>query len=63
MAEFSTGQQLLAVPEIKKYVLTNTFSGEEHIVTEEMLKNAFKNEYYKIMSNRSNAFIVSDYYD
>lgn len=61
--EYSTGQHLLVVPEIKKYVLTNTFSGEEHIVTEQMLKSAFKDEYNKIMSNRNSAWTVADFYE
>lgn len=61
--EYSTGQQLLVVPEIKRYVLLNTFSGEEHIVTEQSLRDAFKDQYQKIMSNRSNAWFVYEYFD
>lgn len=61
--EYSTGQQLLTVPELKRYVLRNNFSGEEHIVTEAMLQNAFKSAYTKIMSNRNDAWTVTDYYD
>lgn len=61
--EYSTGQQLLVVPEIKRYVLLNTFSGEEHIVTEQSLRDAFKEHYQKIMSNRSNAWFVYEYFD
>lgn len=63
MAEYSTGQHLLTIPEIKRYILRNNFSNEEHIVTESMLKNAFKSEYTKIMSNRNEAWTVIDYYD
>ena len=42
--EYSTGQHLLTFPEIKRYILRNNFSNEEHIVTESMLRNAFKAE-------------------
>ena len=58
--EYSTGQHLLTIPEIKRYILRNNFSNE---VTEYMLKNAFKAEYTKIMSNRNEAWTVTDYYD
>lgn len=61
--EFSSGQHLLTVPEIKRYVLQNNFSGQEHIVTEQMLKDAFKSEYTKIMANRNAAWTVTDYYE
>lgn len=61
--EYSSGQHLLTVPEIKRYILTNNFSGEEHIVTEQMLRNAFGNEYYKIMANRNSAWFVTDYFE
>lgn len=60
---YATGQHLLAVPEIKRYVLRNTFSDQEHIVTEDQLKEAFKDQYQKIMSNRSNAWLVYEYFD
>ncbi|MGQ3469450.1 protein GP45.2, partial [Xanthomonas campestris] len=33
MNEFTTGQHLLAFPEVKRYVLTNLFSDEQHLVT------------------------------
>lgn len=64
MNEFSSGQHLLAFPELKRYVLVNLFSDERHLVTDEMLKSAFKeNEYNKVMSNRNPGWMVEDYYD
>ena len=47
----------------EKIVLCGANSYEEHIVTESMLKNVFKAEYTKIMSNRNEAWTVTDYYD
>lgn len=61
--EFTTGQHLLAFPEIKRYVLRNTFSDECHLVTKQMLKDAFLDTYDKIMANRVNAWVVEDYFD
>lgn len=61
--EFATGQQLLATPDLKRYVLVNNFSEENHLVTKEMLQNAFKDKYDKIMSNREPAWFVYEYYD
>ncbi|PXM00542.1 protein GP45.2 [Klebsiella variicola] len=64
MNEFTTGQHLLAFPEVKRYVLTNLFSDEKHLVTEEMLRDAFTgNEYNRVMSNRNAGWMVEDYYD
>ncbi|AEO97036.1 hypothetical protein CPTAKMNP4_050 [Salmonella phage vB_SenM-AKM_NP4] len=63
MTDFKNGQQLLAVPEIKRYILTNNFSGEDHLVTEIQLRDAFKDEYVKIMSNRNTAWTVIEYFD
>ena len=63
MSDFITGQHLLAVPEIKRFVLVNNFSGDEHLVTEEFLRNAFKSEYVRIMSNRNPAWFVYEYFD
>ena len=64
MNEFTTGQQLLAFPELKRYVLVNLFSDERHLVTEEMLQDAFTgNEYNRVMSNRNAGWMVEDYYD
>lgn len=64
MSNFITGQHLLTLPELKRYVLVNLFSGDEHLVTEEMLRNAFKgNDYDKLMSNRNPGWTVEDYYD
>lgn len=61
--EFSTGQHLLAYPEVKRYVLTNTHDETNHLVTEEMLKNAFLSECDRIMSNRHPAWFVYEYFD
>jgi hypothetical protein len=63
MANFVNGQQLLAVPEIKRYVLTNNFTGEENLVTEAQLRDAFKDQCDKIMSNRNSAWTVTDYFE
>ena len=63
MADFLTGQHLLAVPEIKRYVLVNTFSNDEHLVTERDLQNAFGEEYVKIIANRHNAWFAYEYFD
>lgn len=63
MIEFVTGQHLLATPELKRYVLTNTFSDTSHLVTDEMLRSAFKEEYVRIMSNRHPAWLVYAYYE
>lgn len=62
-SNFITGQHLLAVPELKRYVLVNNFSGDEHLVTEDYLRNAFTSEYDKIMSNRNPAWFVYEYFD
>lgn len=61
--EFTTGQQLLARPELKRYVLTNSHNDMNHLVTEEMLRTAFKDEYDKIMSNRNPSWFVYEYFD
>lgn len=60
---FTTGQHLLAGPELKRYVLTNTFSMAEHLVTEQQLRDAFLNEYTHIMANRHPAWFVYEYYE
>lgn len=60
---FETGQHLLAHPEIKRYVLTNNTTEVNHLVTEEMLRNAFLDECDKIMSNRNPAWFVYEYFD
>lgn len=57
-------QHLMCVPEIKTYILTNLFSGDKIIVTEQMVKDGFSHEdYVKIMSGRNNAWLIEDYYD
>lgn len=61
--EFITGQHLLAMPEIRRYVLTNSFNGHTHLTTESMLKDAFKSEYIRIMANRHPAWFVHEYFD
>lgn len=63
MSDFKTGQHLLAIPEIKRYVLINNFSGDENLVTEKQLQIAFKDEYVKIMSNRHDAWTVTEYFE
>ena len=63
MSDFSTGQQFLAFPEIKRYVLVNTFSGDRHLVTENLLKDAFGERYYNVMSNRESGWLVEDYFE
>lgn len=63
MKQYATGNELLTFPEIKRYVLINNFSGEEHIVTENQMKSAFGNEYDKISSNRHPAWMVTEYFD
>ncbi|MCO0615539.1 protein GP45.2, partial [Lutimaribacter sp. EGI FJ00015] len=50
-------------PELKRYVLTNNFSGEEHVVTEQHLKDAFGKQYDKISSNRHPAWTVSEFFE
>lgn len=60
---FETGQHLLAHPEIKRYVLTNNANQMNHLVTEQMLRNAFPDEYDKIMSNRNPSWFVYEYFD
>ena len=61
--EFVTGQHLLATPDIKRYVLVNNFSDQHHLVTEKMLRDAFKDQCVKIMSNRHPAWFVYEYYE
>ncbi|AHY25021.1 hypothetical protein AVV36_gp059 [Pectobacterium bacteriophage PM2] len=61
--DFQTGQHLLAIPEIKKYVLVNTLENINHLVTEKMLRDAFLNECDKIMSNRVPSWFVYEYFD
>ncbi len=63
MSNFVNGQNLLTAPEIKRYVLRNNFSDQEHLVTEEQLRAAFKNQYDKITSNRSPAWTVYEYFE
>jgi hypothetical protein len=63
MSDFITGQHLLAVPEVKRFVLENNFSGDRHLVTEHYIRNAFKSECDKIMSNRHPAWFVYEYFD
>lgn len=60
---FITGQQLLAVPEAKRYVLKSNYNDDVHLVTEQMLKNAFKDEYVRIMANRHPAWFVYEHFD
>lgn len=61
--QYATGNELLTFPELKRYVLTNNFSGEEHIVTEQHLKDAFGKQYDKISSNRHPAWTVSEFFE
>lgn len=61
--DFVTGQHLLAVPELKRYVLVNTFDQTEHLVTDAQLRDAFLNEYTRIMANRHPAWFVYEYYE
>ncbi|AKU43701.1 hypothetical protein CPT_Merlin55 [Citrobacter phage Merlin] len=63
MSNFVNGQNLLTAPEIKRYVLKNNFSGQEHLATEEQLRAAFKNKYDKITSNRDSAWTVYEYFE
>ena len=63
MKQHATGNELLTFPELKRYILISTFSGEEHIVTDKQLRDAFKEDYDKISSNRHPAWLVSEYFD
>lgn len=63
MKQYATGNELLTLPELRKYLLTSNFSGEEHVVTEQMLRDAFGEEYDRISSNRHPAWMVIDYFD
>lgn len=59
-----TGQWLMTWPELKRFRLVNLFSGDSHIVTEQMIKNAFKEtDYNRIMSNRHTAWFLEDYFE
>ena len=61
--DFKTGQHLLAFPEIKRYVLTSTHNNEVHLVTEKMLRDAFKNECDRIMACRNPSWLVYEYFE
>lgn len=61
--EFATGQHLLAFPEIKRYVLTNTHDQTNHLTTKEMLKTAFVADCDKVMANRHPSWFVYEYYE
>ncbi|QQG32321.1 hypothetical protein CkP1_0051 [Citrobacter phage CkP1] len=63
MSNFVNGQQLLAAPELKRYVLTNNISDEEHLVTESQLRVAFGDLCDTIMSNRDDAWTVTEYFE
>lgn len=59
-----TGQWLTTWPELKRFRLINLFSGDSHIVTEQMVKTAFnETDYNKIMSNRHTAWFLEDYFE
>lgn len=61
--EFITGQHLLAVPELRRYVLTNLHDETSHLVLEQDLRNAFKDEYGRIMANRHPSWMVIEYFE
>lgn len=50
-------------PEIKKYILTNTFSGHSDLVTLDQLKAAFGDTLPAILAGRNDCWIIEDYYD
>lgn len=59
-------QHLHCAPELKRYMLVNLFSGDQILVTDKMLEEAFsgdENELMKIRSGRSKAWFLEDYFD
>jgi hypothetical protein len=61
--EFTTGQHLLAAPDLKRYVLVNNINETYHLVTEKMLRDAFLDECDKIMSGRNISWSVYEYFE
>lgn len=61
-----TGQQLLCAPEIKRYILNNSLTNEEHMVTMDMVIDAFGHndvELQKILSGRSPVWFLEEYFE
>lgn len=64
--KIDSNQHLLCALEIKRYILHNTFSNQQHMVTDKMLEDTFADnpkELKKILAGRSSAWFLEDYFN